>query len=75
MSFIRKKVRKDATYYYVVQNVRVGDRVRQRVLCYLGRHKTVASAQRYWKKQADKATDSAAKKQAREMIEKLEQYL
>jgi hypothetical protein len=59
----------------VVENIRVSGKVKQHVLCYLGKHKSVRIAHRYWKKQAETATDAAGKKKAREMIQKLEQYL
>ena len=36
MSFIRAKVSRGKTYYYLVENRREGKRIRQRVLKYLG---------------------------------------
>lgn len=36
MVFIRKKVRKGKTYYYIVENKREGDKVYQKVLHYIG---------------------------------------
>jgi hypothetical protein len=75
VSFIRKKLRNGIEYHYLVESIRVGDKVRQRVLVYLGKFKTAAAAHRYWKKQAETATDAAGKKKAREMVSKLEPFL
>ena len=41
MAFVRAKRRGDKTYYYLVEGVREGDRVRQRVAQYLGTSATV----------------------------------
>lgn len=74
MPYIRKKRRNGIEYFYLVHCERVSGKVKQKVLCYLGSHKTVASAHRYWKKQAETA-DTAGKSKAREMIQKLEPFL
>jgi hypothetical protein len=42
--FIRKKTVKGQTYHYLVESVRVKDRVRQRVLAYLGAFDNVEDA-------------------------------
>ena len=41
MVFIRKKVRKGNTYYYIVENKREGDKVCQKVLYYIGTIETL----------------------------------
>ncbi len=43
--YVRKKTtRKGQTYHYLVQSVRVNGRVRQKVLCYLGRYDCIEDA-------------------------------
>ena len=41
MVFIRKKVRRGNTYYYIVENKREGNKVYQKVLYYIGTIKTL----------------------------------
>ncbi|MGH9896281.1 MAG: IS1634 family transposase, partial [bacterium] len=41
MPFIRAKKRGDKTYYYLVEGIRDGDRVKQRVIRYLGTSATI----------------------------------
>ena len=41
MTFIRKKIRKKNTYYYIVENKRDGSRVYQKVLHYIGTIETL----------------------------------
>jgi len=48
MAFIRGKRKKDCVYYYVVENVREGGKVRQNVLAYLGKCPTIEAAISYW---------------------------
>ena len=74
MAFVRKKVVKGQTYFYLVESRWEDGRPRQKVLVYLGQCETVEQAYAHWKKQLSKATDTAGKKQAREMIKKLEEY-
>lgn len=75
MPFIRSKVVKGRTYFYLVEGVREGGKVRQRVIAYLGEFETVRSAHRYWAAQVKGAEDAAARRHAREMVKKLEPYL
>jgi hypothetical protein len=42
--YIRKKTIKGREYHYLVESVRVGDCVQQKVLAYLGTHDNVESA-------------------------------
>lgn len=42
--FVRSKVRKGGAYHYLVTNVRVEGRVRQKVVCYLGRYDCIEDA-------------------------------
>lgn len=44
MAFIRAKKGKKGTYYQLVENYREDGRVRQRVLCHLGRNPTLEAA-------------------------------
>lgn len=44
--FIRKKKIGGKVYHYLVKSVRVGDRVQQKVLAYLGEHDNLEAA---WK--------------------------
>ena len=75
MPYIRKKLRKGIEYFYLVHCERVSGKVKQQVLCYLGKHKTVAAAYRYWQRQAKTATDVTGKSKAREMIQKLKPFI
>ena len=74
MAFIRRKTIKGAEYHYLVEGVRKDGKVRQRVICYLGRHSTVKSALAYWTRQ-QKAENSTDRKHARSMVAKLTPYL
>jgi hypothetical protein len=42
--FVRTKMVKGTKYHYLVQNVRVNGKVRQRVLAYLGRYDCIEDA-------------------------------
>jgi hypothetical protein len=75
MPFVRTKVVRGIAYYYLVESCREGNKVRQRVLLYLGKHSTVRAAYTYWRKQLKAAKDAEHKKHAREMVKKLEEYL
>ena len=51
MAFLRKQRKGNAVYFYIVQNRRRGDKVRQRVCEYLGRDpdpKRLKRALDYW---------------------------
>lgn len=75
MSFVRAKTVKGITYYYLVEGYRDDGKVRQRVLAYLGQHKTVQTAYDYWREQVKEAKDAGDKQHAREMLKKLKRYL
>lgn len=75
MPFVRKKRVNDTDYFYLVESYRVDGKPRQRVVCYLGEHSTVSAAHKYWQEQAKDEQNAAARKHAREMVRKLEQYL
>jgi hypothetical protein len=75
MPFIRTKTVKGIEYHYLVESYRDGDRVRQRVLAYLGQHSTVREAYRYWKKQMGAAPDAAGRRHARQIVRRLTQYV
>lgn len=74
MPFIRTKIVKGQTYYYLVEGVRVDGKVRQRVIAYLGEFETVRSALAYWTAQVKGAEDAAGRKHAREMVAKLKPH-
>ena len=74
MAFIRTKTVKGIEYHFLVEGVREGDKVRQKVVGYLGHHKTVKAAVRYWSNQARKK-DPATKRKAVKMLKKLKPYL
>lgn len=75
MAFVRTKVIKGTTYYYLVEGYRQDGKVRQKVLSYLGKYPTVKLAISYWKDQEKTATNRSEKALARNMIEKLKPYL
>ena len=75
MTFIRSKTVKGQQYFYLVDGVREGDKVRQRVLVYLGKHKTVRGAHAYWQKQAEAGENATTRRRAREKAKKLQQYM
>jgi hypothetical protein len=66
---------KGIEYRYLVQGVRDGDRVRQKVVAYLGAHKTVKAAYAYWVREAKKRQIPAEAKHAKQMVRKLARYL
>jgi hypothetical protein len=70
--FVRIKWIKGNQYCYLVMGEKVDGRVKQRVLLYLGRHKSVAAAYKYWLSQRDK---KGMKTQAAKMIRKLKPFL
>ncbi|MBI5871630.1 hypothetical protein HZB88_00930 [archaeon] len=41
MTFIRKKLNKGKTYYYIVESVRDKDKIKQRVIRYIGTIETL----------------------------------
>jgi hypothetical protein len=70
--YIRKKWVSGAEYHYLVHSIRVDGRPRQKVLAYLGRHKTVRAAYAYWKRQSKKP---GKKTHSLKMMKQLEPYL
>ena len=66
---------KGIRYFYLVEGCRVDGKVRQRVVCYLGEHKTVKAALEHWRELAKAGKDVAERKHAREMVAKLKPYL
>ena len=75
MPFIRTKTIKGVSYNYLVENYREDGKLHQRVLAYLGEHRSVAAAHNSWSGQAKSAPDAVSRKHAREMMKRLEQYL
>jgi hypothetical protein len=72
VSFIRKKKRNGTEYCYLVANSRVDGKIRQRVICYLGQHKSVKAAHDYWIEQSKM---TGRKRHASQMLKKLAPYL
>lgn len=70
--FVRKKLVNGVEYHYLVQGVRDGDRVKQKVIVYLGKHKSVEEAYLYWVREARKPE---RKQQAEKMLKQLEPFL
>jgi hypothetical protein len=71
MAFVRHKPIRGRSYYQLVENTRVDDRVRQRVLVHLGRYASVGTALdawpdeiAHWEWLADAARAEAARQQA-----------
>jgi len=75
VTFVRTKLVKGISYSYLVQGVRDGDRVRQKVVAYLGAHKTVKAAYAYWIREAKHPQSPAERKHAKQMVKKLSRYL
>lgn len=75
VTFVRTKTIKGIEYRYLVEGVREGDKVRQRVVAYLGAHKTVKAAYAHWTREAKKQQSAADAKHAKMMVKKLAQYL
>ena len=50
MMFIRTKKKDGRIYYYIVEAIRKGDKVQQKVLCYLGTAKTLFKKLKFLKK-------------------------
>lgn len=73
--FVRTKTIKGNTYYYLVEGVRDGAKVRQRVLLYLGRYASVQEAHAFWKREAREGQSRERKQYARSMVKALRQYL
>jgi len=54
VAFKRKKRIDGVEYYYLVEGTRVGGKVKQRVIAYLGKHKTVGAAYLHWVRESRK---------------------
>jgi hypothetical protein len=72
VSFIRKKKRNGAEYFYLVKCERVNGRIQQKVLVYLGQHKSVKAAHDYWIEQSKM---TGRKRHAIQMTKKLAPYI
>lgn len=75
VAFVRTKTIKGIDYHYLVEGVREAGKVRQRVVAYLGTHKSVKAAHAYWVCEARKHQDRTAKQHAQQMAKTLKQYL
>jgi len=75
MAYVRTKRIKGIEYRYLVEGVREGGKVKQRVIAYLGQHQTVKAAYRYWSLTLQKAETTSERSEAKSMIKKLEPYL
>jgi hypothetical protein len=54
VAFKRKKRIDGVEYYYLVEGTRVNGKVKQRVIAYLGKHKTVGAAYLQWVRESRK---------------------
>jgi hypothetical protein len=70
--FVRTKVVKGIEYHYLVRGIRVDGRVQQKVLLYLGRHRSVSEAYQYWQNQRE---TPGLKTHAKKMMRRLKPYL
>ncbi|HKV92326.1 MAG TPA: hypothetical protein VJW20_07240 [Candidatus Angelobacter sp.] len=70
--YIRTKWNKGIRYSYLVHGIRVDGRVQQKVLAYLGQHKTVLEAYEYWARQRK---TPGKKIHAERMMRKLKPFL
>jgi carbamoylphosphate synthase small subunit len=75
VAFVRTKTIKGIDYRYLVEGVRDGGKVHQRVVAYLGAHKSVKAAHAHWVREARKQQGRAAKRHAQQMVKTLKQYL
>ncbi len=72
VAFVRKKRVDGVEYYYLVRGVRSGGKVTQKVIAYLGKHKTVEAAYLHWVREGRKR---GRKAYATKMMKQLEPYL
>jgi hypothetical protein len=74
VSYVRKKVVKGIEYHYLVESRWIDGKPRQRVIAYLGAHKSVKSAHAYWMRQAKKK-QNADVKHAKAMVKRLARFI
>jgi hypothetical protein len=72
MAFVRRKTVKGRVYYQLVECLWVDGKPRQKLICYLGSHTTVAAAYKYWQKESKKP---GRKTQAAKMLKKLKPFV
>lgn len=72
MAFVRKKRIDGVEYFYLVEGTRVDGKVRQRVIAYLGKHKTVGAAYLHWVRESRKP---GRKQYATKMMKQLEPHI
>jgi hypothetical protein len=70
--FVRTKWNKGKPYHYLVHGARIGGKVQQQVVAYLGAHRTVLEAYEYWARQRK---TPGKKIHAERMIKKLKPFL
>lgn len=70
--YIRVKWNKGNPYHYLVAGQRVAGLVKQKILAYLGQHKSVLEAYEYWARQR---MNPARKVHAERMMKKLKPFL
>lgn len=54
MSYVRRKRIDGIEYFYLVEGKKIDDKVKQRVIAYLGKHKTVGAAYLHWVRESRK---------------------
>jgi hypothetical protein len=75
MAFVRKKTVRGQEYHYLCESRWEDGKPRQKVLVYLGSHATVKAALSHWKRETVKGADATARKHARDMVKKLQEYV
>jgi hypothetical protein len=72
VAFVRKKRIDGVEYHYLVQGTRIDGKVKQRVVAYLGKHRTVEAAYLHWAREGRKR---GRKQYATKMMKTLEPFL
>jgi len=72
VAFNRKKRIDGVEYYYLVEGTRIDGKVKQRVIAYLGKHKTVGAAYLHWVRESRKPE---RKQYAKKMMKLLEPHI
>ena len=70
--YVRVKWNKGVRYSYLVHGIRMDGRVQQKVLAYLGQHRTVLEAYEFWARQRK---TPGKKIHAERMMKKLKPFL
>ena len=72
VAYIRKKMIDGVQYHYLVEGTRVDGKVKQRVIAYMGKHKTVGAAYLHWLRESHKP---GRKTYAQKIMKQLEPFI